>query len=842
MHEENIQPYGGEERKDQSNSFSLSLSGLQEIGGAILIALAFLLPLFFIPTQTFNFTAGKMLLMILFILVAIMLLVMYLLKKGRIEIPGHPVMIAALSIPAVYLISGILSVSGFTLSIAGYGPETYTFTAILFFFLLFFLTLFFFQKNAYVFYFYLAVAASAMVLALFFLSRFILGREFLSLGFFNTLGSSPLESWIGAGVLFAIVFLISLFAFETFKIKPMFQWILGVLMLVSLFFLVLTGVIWLWVAVAVSLMLFIFHFMINERKERGEENKIPFLSIVTLFISIAFIFFGSPLSNVLAGSIGVISDDLRPSFSATYLVAKSTVLESPLKAAVGAGPLDFSYQWMQHKPEGILESRFWNVNFGQGYSLLTSVPVTTGLAGIAAWLTFIALFLVIAFRGFFKPFSDVLTRYVFISSLAVSILLLVSVTMTLLPLSLLALFFMFLAIPIGVMVRERSLETVPVEFKRDDQKGSIYMITAIIIAGTLLLFGAFILQRNISGMFFERAAYAFFAERDVSAAESNFNWAVSLSEQDRYYRTAAEFPISRIRNSIPRLQAGEVSEEDFLQSTANEFRLALRRAQEAIRLKDAGYRNWLALGSIYQEMLAFNFTDVDAYSRAREAYDEALRHNPNNPALYLQIARLELIRGNTEEARNYNQRALELKPNYANAIFFTSQIAIAEGDLQTAESSVTQALNLEPFDAGLYFQRGILRYERQDMAGAANDFNRAIRLAPRFDNARYFLSLSLFNTGEQEVAIELMEELAERYDGIAQLTSIIDNMRAGEEDPLAGVTGFDEPTPQLPIEEEIPGIDVDEDELLPPEGVDDDTLLDLGDVDEADLILDEDTQ
>ncbi len=830
MNEENIQPYGGEDRKERADSLSLSMNNLQEIGGAILIAFAFLVPIFFIPSSVFNFTAGKMLLLIVFVLVTLLLAVMFLLKKGRIDVPKHPLLIAALSVPAAYLVSGILSVSGFTLSVAGYGSETYTFTAVLFFFLLFFLTLFFFQKNAYVFYFYLAVVASSLVLGLFFLFRFILGVEFLSLGFFNVKGASPLESWTGVGILFGIVFILSLFAFETLKMKAGFRWVLGVTMALSFFFLLLTGIVWYWVAIAAVLILFIFHYMIDEK--RSYDSGVPFLSVVTLFIAIAFIFFGSPLSGVLSQSIGVASDDLRPSFSATAIVAKSTVLENPLRAVVGAGPLDFSYQWMQHKPEGIMASRFWNVEFGQGYSMFASVPITTGLLGIAAWLAFIGLFLVMVFRGFFHPFSDVLTRYIFISSVCVSILLLVAMSMTLIPLSLLALFFMFASIPVGVLVRERKLAIAPVEFKRSTQTGSIYMITAIIVAGTLLLFGAFILQRSISGVFFEKSARAFFAEGDINSATSNFEWAVSLSEQDRFYRVSAEFPIALIRRDIGAFQRGEMSQEDFLQRTAVNFRSALQRAQKAINLKDAGYRNWLALGSIYQEMLAFNFTDVDAYDGARKAYDEALKRNPKNPALFLQIARIELIKGNIEEARRYNDMALEIKPNYANAIFFTSQVAMAEGNLVEAERSVTQALSLEPFDAGLYFQRGILRYERDDMAGAANDFNRAITLAPRFDNARYFLSLSLYRTGEDEVASQLMEELVRRYEQTPQLSLILDNMRTGETDPLRGVAGFEEPTPQLPIEEEIPGIDLEEDELLPPSGIDEDSLPELDEIDE----------
>ncbi|MFP4539671.1 MAG: tetratricopeptide repeat protein [Candidatus Paceibacterota bacterium] len=800
-------------KKERNNALALPIKGLYEIGGAILVAFAFLIPIFFIPSPFFNFTAGKILLLISFVSVVALLLVMFMLRSGRAEIPKNPIFLAALSIPIVYLLSSIFSVSGFSLSIAGYGSEAYTFSAITFFFLLFFLTWFFFQKNAHVFYFYLAVLGSGLVLALFFLLRFIIGSDFLSLGFFDSLNASPLESWSAVGVLFGIILVLSIFTFEMFRMRSIFRWILGLVMLISLFFLVLTGITWYWVAIAIVLLLSIFYQVTEE--DREDASGIPFLSVVVLFISIAFVFFGSPLSNALSGVMEVSSDDLRPSAAATVHVAKSTILEDPLKTALGAGPMDFSYQWMQHKPEGIMGTRFWNAEFGQGFSFLSSVPVTTGVVGVLAWVSFIVLYLLAILKGFFQPFRDIFTRYVFITSASASILLLIALFMTLLPSALLALFFMFAAIPLAVMAREKRLATVPLEFNRKNRKGSVNMIVAIVMAGLLLLFGAFLVKNTISGVFFERSAFSFYGEGDVESAESNFTWAVSLSEQDRYYRTAAEYPLERIREAVARVQAGDMSEEDYAGVIRSSFNLARGRASEATEIREVGYRNWLTLGNIYQEMLPFNFSDIDPYQEASQAYEKAREHNPNNPGLVLQLARLEFTNGNLEGAKKYNDEALEMKPNYANAIFFNSRIAIEEGNLDEAKESVQQAISLEPYDPGLYFQLGVLHYEEGEMSDAVKVFNQAVNLSPRFDNARYFLSLSLYQTGQEDEAITVLEELVERNrETPPQLTAILDNMREGEDDPLEGVADFGEPTPEMPMEEEVPGPeDLEEGEL-----------------------------
>ena len=808
------------EKKNKSLGFlSLPVGNLYEIVGVFLIIFAFFIPLFFIPSPFFPFSTGKMLFVIVSVSIASLLGIMFFLKAGKIEVPRHPLFLALLSVPAVYLLSAAVSKSGFSLSVAGYGSETYAFAAILFFVMVFFLTFFFFRKNVQVFYFYLAIVISALILALFFITRFIMGADFMSLDFFNVLGSSPLESWNGVGVLFGAVFLLSLFTLEMFKVRPILRWVFGLMLAVSLFFMVLTSITWLWVTISVVLLLFVFYQMIDEKKD---EESVPFFSVISLFVIIAFVFFGSPFHTVLSGAIGVSPDDLRPNFVTTTQVAKSTLSENPLRLALGAGPMDFSYQWMTYKPDRILESRFWNVEFGQGFSFLTSTLTTVGLLGLLSWLTFFVLYLFVVGRGLFYSFNDVLTRYIYISSVGISIMFMVSLTMTLLPLALLVLFFMFSAIPIGLLVREKKIAMIPLEIGRKTQQGSVYMIVAIIIAGAILLFSSFLVQRSLSAFFFEKSAYAYFVKGDIDTAESNFNWAVTLSPQDRYYRIAAEFPIVRIREALNLFSSGQMSQEEVATVISRNFQLAINRAQMAINSRDVGYRNWLILGNLYQEMIPFGFSDnvLNPYDEARKAYDVALKHNSKNPAIVLQIARLELLVGNVDEADKYVKMSLGLKPNYANAIFIKSQIEVVKGDLEKARDSVRQALRLEPRDAGLYFRLGILHYEDEQFEEAEVAFAQAVRWSPRFDNARYFLSLTLYQNRKNDVAIQLMEDLRSRYNDLPQLVDILTNMNRGVSNPLVGVGDFREPTPQLPVAEEAfeaeeePREDIDLDPLI----------------------------
>ncbi len=843
MHEEENnhfnQEFEGGEEENQENTHkdstlslsSFSFKNFYELGGAFLVALAFLIPIFFIPSRFFDFTTGKMVLLIVFVLVGLFLAVTLILKKGKAAIPFHPVFAAALAIPVVYFISGIFSVSGLTLSVAGYGSETYSFAALLFFIILFFLSSFYFQKNNHIFYFYLSLLASATILTLFLITRLILGTDFLSFGFFNNLSSTPVESWNAIGILFGIILILAVFTLEMFKLKPAFRWSLVSTILVSFFFLIITGMVWLWVSIALIILGFIIYQMMD-KNSGSEELNIPTVSLVSLFVVLSLVFFGGPFSDMLSETMELQEDRVNLTHSSTLEVAKQTLYHegSLTNFLIGAGPVDFSYQWGKYKPDDVLASRFWNVDFNQGSSYFSSMPVTVGVVGVLTWMAFVILLLYLIYRGLTKSFEDKITRYVFISSSAITALLLVSMLVTVVPVALLTIFFISAAIPVGILIRENRIKLIPLELNKNDQNGSLYIILLIVVSGVLVLFGMFLIQRAVSAVFFEKAANAFYRERDVETAEFNFVWATNLSSQDRYYRIASEFPLDSIRQRVSALQSGDISQEEFSQLSVSDLRQSLSRATLATELNKRGYRNWLQLGQIYQEMFVFNFEDIDPYTLSKEAYEEALENNPKNPSILLQKARLEFLADNFEEARQYNEKALEMKPNYANSIFFNSRLAIEAGDLEEAKEFIIRAINLEPFDPGLHFQLGILRYEENDMERAVRSLTSAVLLSPRFDNARYFLSLALYQTGESEQAIDLMDDLASRYEETDQLRKVVDNMRAGEVDPMEGVGEFDEPTPEMPIEEDIP--DADSDETISPEDIDD--LEDPEDLEEGD--------
>ena len=83
--------------------------GLERIGSFCLLALAFFLPVFFVPALSFPFQFSKALLLSLFVLVIFSLWVVARLKDGEFVIPSSPLYIALGVIVGLFILSGLSS-------------------------------------------------------------------------------------------------------------------------------------------------------------------------------------------------------------------------------------------------------------------------------------------------------------------------------------------------------------------------------------------------------------------------------------------------------------------------------------------------------------------------------------------------------------------------------------------------------------------------------------------------------------------------------------------------------------------------------------------------------------
>src|ERR1035437_1367138 len=103
-----------------------------------LLALLFLLPIFFVPSLLIPLSLAKPIILFVGVFVGFVALLAFVLKQGELRMPQSYLIWAALALPVVYFLSAIFSGSS-VFSLYGYTFEVGTFVSILLATVVFFL-------------------------------------------------------------------------------------------------------------------------------------------------------------------------------------------------------------------------------------------------------------------------------------------------------------------------------------------------------------------------------------------------------------------------------------------------------------------------------------------------------------------------------------------------------------------------------------------------------------------------------------------------------------------------------------------------------------------------------
>lgn len=91
--------------------------------------------------------------------------------------------------------------------------------------------------------------------------------------------------------------------------------------------------------------------------------------------------------------------------------------------------------------------------------------------------------------------------------------------------------------------------------------------------------------------------------------------------------------------------------------------------------------------------IAMSENDLD---RMRDAMNEAVSLDPEDPANLIGLARYHQARGDAQTARQLAQKALEMTPDDVDAAIFTGELALADGDLGYAHQAAQGVLSQNP--------------------------------------------------------------------------------------------------------------------------------------------------
>jgi len=773
---------------------------LSDYSFGILIAIAFLLPIFFLPLVGISIDYTKNFFLQIATIVSLILWLIARLRIGKLSIPKTYLLYFAFLIPLIFLISSFYS-SSINTSIFGFGNESGTFITILALFLIMVLSSIHFQTMSRILHLYSWVIASSVILAVYHLARLALGADFLTFSVLTSPTSSLVGKWNDLAVFFGFISIISLVFLHLPYISRITRIFMSSVLVVSLFFVALINFSFVWILVGIfSLVIFVYVAFFSEEQSALDGGEFKFsinrsvlLPLVISVISIIFLIPSNPANNYLTQKLNISYIEARPSWGSTIDVAKDTFKENLL---MGAGPNRFAEQWSKYKPTSVNESVFWKTNFDFGVGVIPTFAVTTGLLGILAWIVFLAWLVFIGGKFVFTRHQNRTTHYLVFSSFILSMYLWVTAIFYVPSIPILTLAFMMTGVFIASLVISGNIKKSEFSFLENQKVGFVSVLVIIVFIITSIIGGYFFIQRMTSVYFFSNGIKEFNVNGDIISAETAILKASKLYESDIYYRALSEAQIARI--SVI-LSQNDVGQEEIRAQFQNALGNAIDSARKTISLDEADYLNWISLGKVYESIILVGVEG--AYENAVSSYNNVLSLNPKSPEIYLILARTEISKGDLDKAKEHISRALELKSNYTEAIFLLSQIQAGEGKLKAAIETAEKASILSPNDIGVFFQLGFLRYQNKDYNGAIFALERAVALQPIYSNAKYFLGLSYEKVDRTTDAILQFQDIEYLNPNNEEVKRILSNLRSNN-DPFADIAP---PLPEerdgLPIEE-----------------------------------------
>jgi cytochrome c-type biogenesis protein CcmH/NrfG len=765
---------------------------LESLALYFIVGVMFLLPIFFIPSLSIPFSFTKSVLIFVSVLAAFFLFLISRLKRGQVALPSNAVALIAWGLPFAYLISAIFSGNSIV-SYLGQGFEVDTFGFIAVMVLMLSLVPLLLKTRELVFRVHIALLLSLVILALFQGLRLIFGADFLSFGIFTSSTSNLLGKWNDLGIFFGLTLILSLITLEGLSLNKISRIILYIILGVSIVFLAAVNFLPVWIIAGLfALGLFIYNLSKSKFKtpviddnapqNRPEKTKTFIPSLAVLVLSLIFIIGGSTISGYTSSFFNTNQIEARPSWQSTIDITKKTYADNLL---FGSGPNTFVNQWTLNKPQSINNTLFWNIDFKSGVGLVPTAFATTGLLGGAAWIAFFIFFLYSGFKNLIvAAVEDKASYYLSLSLFFGSLYLWVFTVIYIPNVVIVTMAFLLTGMYIASL-RYRSGNEIDKEinFASNPRLGfiSIMVLTVLIIISAVSLY--MIGGQYASSVAFQRSLVAANVDGDLGAAENSIKGAIRLGNNDAYYRFAAEIDLAKINQVL------SDSERDIDERRAefqNILASAISNTQGAIAINNKNYQNWSMLGRVYGSVTPLGVNG--AFESAKRSYEQAIALNPNNPALFLTLARLELAKNaeNTEGAKQFIGAALQKKNNYTEAIFLLSQLEIQEGNIESAIRSVEAAVVIEPNNAVFFFQLGLLQANIGDNAKAIAALERAVALNPQYSNARYFLGLSYFQTGRVEEAVEQFRVVSDLNPDNEDVKTILESIIAGG-DPFADI-------------------------------------------------------
>src|SRR3989344_1531989 len=360
---------------------------------AIILFVAFLTPLFFLPGTPESFEFNKQILIISISFISLLAILSFSLLKGRISLPRSFVHIAVFLVLVSSFISAIFSQNS-DLSFLGFGSGSQeAFLSVLAFVLLYFSILIYFTRRWSLWLLRTLVFSGVLVglteiIAISGILKNILSVDFSTVGAPGSTGlfmAATLAISIGGAM-----FWIGKWQ-KIATVSSIFIFVAAILIFQDL----------IWVIFSFSATFMLLLHLLHLRKASSSVLSTVFLGTF-IGLSLGFFLF-APLAGLVFSSVEVL-----PSLSLSLDIARKSLLESPL---FGIGQGNWVNAYNLYFPAELNQGNFWNISFIQSGSKFLTLAVTGGILSLFSWAMFVILVGVAGFKNGYPAYQGLIKNF-----------------------------------------------------------------------------------------------------------------------------------------------------------------------------------------------------------------------------------------------------------------------------------------------------------------------------------------------------------------------------------------------------------------------------------------------
>ncbi|WIM14101.1 tetratricopeptide repeat protein [Enhydrobacter sp.] len=180
--------------------------------------------------------------------------------------------------------------------------------------------------------------------------------------------------------------------------------------------------------------------------------------------------------------------------------------------------------------------------------------------------------------------------------------------------------------------------------------------------------------------------------------------------------------------------------------------------------------------------LRLSQSDRESFRRALDEYIAVQTYNADRGEAHMNLALLEIRRGNTLLADDHLARAVAVDPGFVPAYVQRADLYRARRDEPAAERILREALGRNPMSALAHFQLGLSLVRQRRGDAALEELRRATDLEPATARYGYVYAVALEQAGQPAEARSTLERVLARhpYDVEALTAAAIWSIRRGD--------------------------------------------------------------